>query len=317
MNRDRTNIKDNKTLESWLEKPPSPSDPDKDLSTRKIVIKYIPCRNALTPSRLTGVSHAINPYVGCLHGCVYCYATYMSKHHSGDEPWGQFLDIKHNIVQRLRSEIRRLHVPRIGNIHVLLSSVTDLFQPIPSTRIVSAQIIETLIDNRVPFTILTKSADVTDLNKRLAESPAAEVGITITTLDKHQRQILEPYASSSQARLLALEKLSNHGVRTYGFIGPVFPGVSLTELKDLIRAVAMTGVSYLIIDNWHDHPLSWPMLRKNIRDLRQEIRDAIIEAHIQKQQEKQFITRNNRIGKEIQQLSKELALPILIADSPV
>ncbi len=182
------------------------------------LIKEIKVKSILTKSGIPGADYCINPYIGCSHGCKYCYASFMKRYTNHTEPWGSFVDIKINAPHVLKKQIRRV---RKGTI--IVSSVTDPYQPLESRYNITRQCLEELLLYQRSIDILTKSPLVLrdiDLIKKFRD---IEVGITITTNDEGIRKNFEPKAPSIEERIDTLKKLHNSGIRTYAFIGPLLP----------------------------------------------------------------------------------------------
>jgi len=191
------------------------------------------CRTILSPSRIGSVDYSINPYVGCEHGCVYCYARFMSRlGHLGEE-WGSFVDVKINAPQRLRSEASRRRRGR-----VLLSSVTDPYQPVERRFGLTRRLLRILLEYGYPTVVQTKSSLVLRDLDLLTGFEECEVGLTITTLDEEARGVFEPRSSPIAERLKALRELHEAGLNTYVFIGPLLPYISEVGLPQLLDAVA-------------------------------------------------------------------------------
>jgi len=183
-----------------------------------LIIREIKAKSILTKSGIPGVDYCINPYVGCSHGCRYCYATFMKKYTGHTEPWGSFVDVKINAPEILQKQLKRASMGR-----VMISSVTDAYQPIESKYKLTRQCLEILLQSQFPVDILTKSPLVLrdiDLIKKFKD---IEVGITITTNDEDIRKLFEPNAPSIMARMRALKTLHDNRIKTYAFIGPVLP----------------------------------------------------------------------------------------------
>lgn len=194
-------------------------------------INTVKCKTLLTKSRLPEADYCVNPYVGCLHGCVYCYARFMKRFTGHSEKWGEFVDLKINAPEILEKELSRN--PKRGV--VLLGSVTDIYQPIEKKYKITRATLEILLRYDFPISILTKSDLVVrdiDLLKRFSN---CDVGLTITTLDGQVVKDFEPLSSSPQQRLKVLEILHNVGVKTYAFIGPILP--ELTDLEAIFTAI--------------------------------------------------------------------------------
>ncbi|MFQ5965677.1 MAG: radical SAM protein [Candidatus Scalinduaceae bacterium] len=183
-----------------------------------IIIKEIKAKSILTRSGIPGVDYCINPYVGCSHGCKYCYATFMKKYTGHAEVWGSFVDVKVNTPEVLERQLKRKVMGR-----VMISSVTDAYQPIEAKYKLTRQCLEILLRYQFSVDILTKSSLVLrdiDLIKKFKD---IEVGVTVTTDDEGIRKVFEPKAPPITSRIDTIKKLHNNSVNTYAFIGPVLP----------------------------------------------------------------------------------------------
>jgi DNA repair photolyase len=183
-----------------------------------LVIQEKRVKSILSKSGIPGVDYCINPYVGCSHGCRYCYATFMKRFTGHTEPWGSFLDVKTNAPEVLHRQMKKA-----ARGHVLISSVTDPYQPVEEKYKLTRRCLEVLLPHQFSVDILTKSPLVLrdlDLLKQFKE---LEVGITITTDDDEIRRIFEPHAPPIEARIQALKTLAKAGLKTYAFIGPLLP----------------------------------------------------------------------------------------------
>lgn len=183
-----------------------------------MIIKEVQAKSILSKSAIPGADYCINAYVGCSHACIYCYATFMKKYTGHAEAWGSFVDVKVNAAELLRKQL-----PKAKRGHVMVSSVTDAYQPIEVKYRLTRQCLEILREHKFPVGILTKSPLVLrdlDIIKRFDE---IEVGITISTDDEEMRKIFEPGAPPIEARINTLRKLKEQGIKTYVFIGPMLP----------------------------------------------------------------------------------------------
>lgn len=184
----------------------------------KLLIKEVIAKSILSKSGIPGATYCVNPYTGCSHACGYCYASFMKKYTGHTEPWGNFVDVKINAPEVLQRQLKR--APK-GS--VMISSVTDAYQPVESRYKITRQCLESLLPYQFPVDILTKSPLVLrdmDLIRQFAD---IEVGMTITTDDEKIRKIFEPNAPPIEARIQALKTLYENGIKTYVFIGPVLP----------------------------------------------------------------------------------------------
>ena len=203
-----------------------------------LLIREIKAKSILTRSGISGVDYCVNPYVGCSHGCRYCYATFMKRYSGHTEAWGSFVDVKINAPEILQKQLKKARRGR-----VMISSVTDAYQPIESKYKLTRQCLEILLQYQFPVDILTKSPLVlrdTDLIKKFKD---IEVGITITTHDEDISRVFEPNAPSILARMRALKTLHDNRIKTYAFIGPALP-MNPETLSEKIN----THVDSIIID---------------------------------------------------------------------
>ena len=184
-------------------------------------ITEITVKTALVRSKIAGVDFVVNPYLGCGHGCLYCYASFMARysHHHKRYPWGTFVEVKCNIVEVLHSELSRKR--RKGT--VMMSSVCDPYQPMERKYRLTRQCIEALKEFGWGIDILTRSPLVTRDIDLLSDTSSVAVGITIPTDSDHVRTVLEPNAPSIRNRLTALKQLYDAGIDTWVFIGPLLP----------------------------------------------------------------------------------------------
>jgi DNA repair photolyase len=201
------------------------------------------CKTLMGRSGISSVEYAINPYLGCQHGCVYCYARFMARWggHAKEE-WGSFVDVKVNALERLRHE-----APRRRKGIVLLSSVTDPYQPLERKYELTRGCLQILLKHQFPISVLTKSDLVLrdlDLLKGFDE---CQVGFTVTAHDDEVRRVFEPGASTVDARLAALHKISDEGIPTYAFLGPIIPYLSEEGLASLLDELA-GSVSHVLVD---------------------------------------------------------------------
>jgi DNA repair photolyase len=194
------------------------------LKLQKIKVKSI-----LSKSGIPGADYCINPYVGCSHGCTYCYATFMKRFTGHTEPWGTFVDVKIITTEVLHKQLLKAVKGK-----VMISSVTDAYQPIEARYKSTRQCLEVLLKHQFPVDILTKSPLVLRDTNLFRKFKNIDVGITITTNNERIRKVFEPNAPPISARINALKTLHSHGIKTYTFIGPVLP-MNPEELTEKIH----------------------------------------------------------------------------------
>ncbi|MEJ2671705.1 MAG: radical SAM protein [Deltaproteobacteria bacterium] len=181
----------------------------------------ITIKTALVKSRIPGVDYVINPYLGCGHGCRYCYAVFMrryARHHAG-APWGSFVEVKVNLARVLTAELARKKHPG----QVFLSSVCDPYQPVELKYRLTRNCLEILGDFGWSVNILTRSPLVIRDLDLFAALPGVSLGLSIPTDDDQVRRVLEPHAPSIQARIATLKKLHDAGLSPWVFIAPILP----------------------------------------------------------------------------------------------
>jgi len=231
-------------------------------TTRGPIVREVECKSILTRSGIPSVDYAFNPYVGCEHGCVYCYATFMKRFTGHEEEWGTFVDVRVNAPRILARQLTRT---KPGDI--TLGTVTDAYQPLEKEYGITRTCLEVLLDYDCPICILTKSALVLrdlDLLKRLK---AVEVAFTITTLDDEVRSVFEPRSSPIQERLEALRVLAEAGISTWAFCGPLLPLFSDGEeqLDALFTELKQARVGHVLVDSLNLRGAAWGRVRTALR----------------------------------------------------
>ncbi|MEA3459995.1 MAG: radical SAM protein [Chloroflexota bacterium] len=187
-------------------------------------VTEIECKSILTKSGIEAIHYALNPYVGCGHGCVYRYASFMKRFTGHKEKWGMFVDVKVNAAEVLAHQMRRA---KRGNI--AFGTVTDPYQPLEKKYKITCACLEVLTAYDFPVSILTRSDLVLRDLDLLCRLKDVEVGFTITTLDDGGRQMFEPRSSPVLARLTALSELAEAEMKTWAFCGPLLPLLSDSE----------------------------------------------------------------------------------------
>ena len=184
-------------------------------------VTEITAKTALVKSKIPGVAYVINPYLGCGHGCRYCYAAFMrryARHHAG-APWGTFVEVKVNLPQILAAELARKKLRG----RVFLSSVCDPYQPVELKYRLTRSCLEILGKFGWEVSILTRSPLVCRDLDLLTALPKVSVGLSIPTDDDTVRRVLEPLAPPIPARIATLKRLQAAGLSPWVFIAPLLP----------------------------------------------------------------------------------------------
>ena len=201
-------------------------------------------KTALSETSLGAFHYALNPYRGCLHGCLYCYAPYVLRE---KREWGSFVEVRKNLPDVLLREIRRRGRERI----IGLGTVTDPYQPVEKKYGVTRRCVEILKNSGRKFVIQTKSEGVLrDLD--LLGDAKAEVGLTVTSIDERFTGIVEPFASTPAQRLNAVKVLGDAGISTYIFVGPIFPAFfrEREKIDEFLGMLLQHNPCYVIFDRF-------------------------------------------------------------------
>jgi len=222
---------------------PDEVGPDLDVRYLRDPSRSIVATNA---SPDVGFDASVNPYRGCLHGCVYCFArpTHEYLGFSAGLDFETRILVKEGAPALLRRELAaRSWRPRV----VALSGVTDPYQPIERRLGITRRCLEVLLAFRNPVAIVTKSRLVArdaDLLGELARLECAAVSISVTTLDPELQRRMEPRAPRPALRLAAIEALARAGVPVGVLVAPVVPGLTEHELPSILRAAADAGAGH-------------------------------------------------------------------------
>jgi len=232
-----------------------------------------------------GFDRSINPYRGCEHGCVYCYAR-PTHAYLGLSPGLDFetkLFAKPDAPELLERELSAPgYEPRV----IAIGSNTDPYQPIERRYEVMRRLLEVLDRAGHPVGIVTKSALILrdiDILTRMAQRNLVKVAISVTSLDPKLARIMEPRAATPMRRLEAVRRLSEAGVPTSVLVAPVIPAVNDPEIERILNAASVAGASgagYVILrlplelrdlfDEW---------LKANFPDRRQHVFKLVREMH--------------------------------------
>ena len=218
---------------------------DPDLPTLQTQIHREAAKSIISTNDSPDISfeQSINPYRGCEHGCIYCYArpTHTYLGHSAGLDFETKLYAKVNAAELLKTELAaRRYIPKT----IALGAVTDPYQPIERNLRISRQILEVLEAARHPVGIVTKSAGVLrdiDILGRMAEQGLVKVGMSVTTLDAKLARVMEPRASTPSKRIEAIAQLSAAGVPVTVMAAPMIPAINDMELEAILEDCAKAG----------------------------------------------------------------------------
>lgn len=201
------------------------------------------CRKALSPSKLPGLDYALNPYGGCSHGCIYCYAPEVT--HSEWSEW-RVVRVRMNIASRLSREI-----PPLSGV-IGIGTSTDPYQRAEERFGLTRRCLEVISHHDLSVGIMTKS-DLVLRDVELLSGMGHSIGITVTTVDDRVSKRTEPGAPLPGRRLAALKELVDSGMNAYVLVGPIMSTVEGGE-RELADAILETGAKYANIDRLNPRP---------------------------------------------------------------
>lgn len=190
-----------------------------------------------------GMAYSMNPYQGCEHGCVYCYArsTHNYWGYSAGIDFERKILVKKNASQLLEKKIKHKNWEAIP---IMLSGNTDCYQPIEQKLEITRQILKVLWKYRHPVGIITKNDLVLrdlDILQDMAKLGLAKVSISVTTLNEDLRRFLEPRTATAKRRLHTIKTLSEAGVPVNVMMAPIIPGLTEHEIMEIAKQVAEAG----------------------------------------------------------------------------
>jgi DNA repair photolyase len=222
----------------WTEEDPAPGTVFfKDAS--KSVLSY-------NDSPDLGFSASLNPYRGCEHGCVYCYArpTHEYLGFSSGLEFESKIMVKQDAPELLRKELSSRHwTPQV----IMLSGNTDCYQPVERRLQITRRCLQVLAEFRNPVGVITKNQLVTrdiDVLSELAAHGAAHVTVSVTSLRNELTGVMEPRTSRAKARLAAIKALADAGIPVGVNVAPIIPGLTDYEVPAILKAARDAGASW-------------------------------------------------------------------------
>jgi DNA repair photolyase len=269
---------------------------DDELPPLATTISYETARSVITRNESPdiGFDRSINPYRGCEHGCIYCYArpTHSYLNLSPGLDFETKLIAKRNASELLRHE---LAAPTYRPELIMVGVNTDAYQPIERDLKITRGILEVLSETRHPFGLVTKSSLVErdlDLIGPMAALRLASVSVSVTSLDSKLSRIMEPRAASPQRRLRTVRTLADAGVPVRVNVAPVIPFINEPEIESIIDAVAAAGAvnaHYTVVRlPWEVSPLFEEWLATHFPDRAQRVLNRIREMRGGKNYDAQF-----------------------------
>src|SRR5213595_2728098 len=230
-----------------------------------------------------GFETSLNPYRGCEHGCIYCYArpTHEYLGFSAGLDFESKIIVKPNAPELLRAE---LESPRWQPQTLVLSGVTDPYQPVERKLQITRGCLDILAKFKNPVAIITKNHLVTrdiDLLQELAKHNAVAVNVSVTSLDPTLQRVLEPRTTSPQGRLCAIEQLRAAKIPVGVMVAPIIPGLTDHEIPKILDACAKAGAQFagytIVRLPWAIAPLFEHWLEEHFPDRKDKILGRIRE----------------------------------------
>ena len=257
-------------------------NPEEDAAPRtQFLVDHSKTAIAYNESPDIGFNASLNPYRGCEHGCIYCYArpTHEYLGFSSGLDFETKIMVKLNAPELLREE---LSSPKWKPQVLVMSGVTDCYQPVERKLKITRRCLETLLELRNPVAIITKNFLVTrdiDVLSKLAKHQCASVCLSITTLDPELRRVMEPRTSPPQARLNAIRKLAGANIPVAVNVAPIIPGLTDHEMPAILKAAhdaGATGAGFTIVRlPYANAPLFEKWLETHFPDRKEKVLNRI------------------------------------------
>lgn len=272
--------------------------------TLQIKIREIECRAAIGKCGFPGGGWAINPYIGCGHNCIYCYARFIKRFTGHTEAWGSFVDARTNIAEVLKKQIKSSKYKK-GTIYI--GTVTDPYQQIEEKYHLTRKILEVLKNYPVNVSVLTKSDLILRDRDLLKQFKNLDVNFTIATLDEKWKKLTEPSSSTIKERLEAAKKLTKEGINAFAMMGPYWP--IFTDPEALFKEYKEVGIRQVFTESFNTTGGNWTeveeALKKKYPDLLSQIEGILFN----KENFSDFY-REQEI--KVRALSKKYNLPVTI-----
>lgn len=261
-----------------------------------------------------GMAWSMNPYQGCEHGCVYCYArnTHNYWGYSAGLEFEQQILVKKNAPQLLE---KKLQSDKWEAAAIMLSGNTDCYQPAEQEFGITRSILEVLWKYRHPVGIITKNKLILrdlDILQQMAEHRLIRVSISLTTLNEDTRRLLEPRTATAEQRLRTIRKLSQAGIPVNVMLAPIIPGLNDYEILAMAKAAAEAGAvsmgSTIVRLNGDVSAIFEDWARRSMPERADRILNRIRDCHGGELYDSRFGTRMKGEGKIAEVIHQQLTL---------
>lgn len=222
------------------------------------IVEY-EAKSAISKSSLPELDYAVNPYSGCQHRCIYCFAIDFTRIDEARENWGNVVYVKKNFVELLGKQIKGMKRGITG-----VSTITDAYQPVEAIYKLTRQSVKMLLENGFRVTVQTKSPlAARDIDVFTRHRSTLDIGVTLTTLDRGKALEIETQTPAPRQRVRLLEKLHENGLKTWIFIGPIIRGFNDSfEEMERIFEIAQSTESRVIYDFYSPYKNSSIFMKK-------------------------------------------------------
>ena len=235
---------------------------------------------ALSKTILPGISYSLNPYIGCYHACIYCYARKYFLMRNIGYNWGEYVEVKINLPNLLEKQLKKIPSGSV----IGIGTSCDPYQPLESKFKLTRGALKTLSEREdLKIEVQTKSTLVIRDLYLLKEMKNTSIGFTIITIDDELGKFLEPKAQRSTKRIKVLRRLSQEGINTWIYVGPILPYITDSRmcLERIVEVASKIGVKKILSDRLRfrlgvreslvkNLSLKWPSLAEKYRNLNEK-----------------------------------------------
>ena len=266
------------------------------------------------PSPDIPMDFSLNPYQGCDHGCIYCYArnTHPFWGYSAGLEFEQKILVKKDAAALLEAKLKN---PRWKASPIMLSGNTDCYQPAERKLKITRSLLEVFWKYRHPVGIITKNSMILrdlGLLQKLASENLVRVSISITTLDEKLRKFMEPRTATAKARLKTIEMLASSGIPVNVMMAPVIPGMNDHEIFKVLEAAANAGATSaghtMVRLNGDVEKIFVDWIQKTYPDRAEKVLNKIKECHGGKTSDSRFKTRMKGEGKIAEMINQQFKM---------
>ncbi len=232
-----------------------------------------------------GLSYSLNPYQGCEHGCIYCYAR------NSHEYWGfsTGMEFEQNIMFKKSAPLllrKALEKKSWEASSIMLAGNTDIYQPAERKFAITRELLKVFLDFKHPVSMITKNSLIErdlDVLKELAKENLVYVTMSLTTLKEKLKRVMEPRTSTARNVLKTIERLTTEGIPVSVNMAPIIPGMNDEEIFDVLRAVADAGAlnaGFIVVRlNGHNAVLFEDWMNKNFPERANKVLNQIKSMH--------------------------------------